>query len=119
MVYAVTFSPDGRTLVSVGGEGDIKEGGRKNKLGEAKLWDVATGKELASLEGHTGPVSSAAFSPDGKQLATSTPILDGTVNVWDPATGKLRSSLQGQQSWGVRSVAFSPDGKVLAGANVN
>ncbi len=35
-----------------------------------KLWDVETGRALASLEGHEGFIASLAFSPDGRLLAT-------------------------------------------------
>jgi WD40 repeat protein len=37
----------------------------------AKVWDAATGKELLILGGRTGAVSSVAWSPDGKRLATA------------------------------------------------
>ena len=34
----------------------------------AKLWDVATLKEVSTLKGHAGAVKSLAFSPDGKRF---------------------------------------------------
>jgi dipeptidyl aminopeptidase/acylaminoacyl peptidase len=79
-----------------------------------RVWDVATGKQLALLQGHTGPVWSVAFSPDGARLATASN--DGTARVWDAATGKPLALLQGHtgQLW---SVAFSPDGTRLATAS--
>ena len=37
----------------------------------ARLWDAATGKEIAVLRGHEGYVRSAAFSPDGARIVTA------------------------------------------------
>jgi WD40 repeat protein len=44
------------------------------------IWDVKTGNEAITLRGHTGPVWSVAFSPDGQRLLTSS--RDGTVRTW-------------------------------------
>src|SRR5262245_50389184 len=58
-VLCVAFSPDGKTLASVGRDGTIK------------LWDVNTGKNIAVLQGHNGDCWSVSFSPDGKTLASA------------------------------------------------
>jgi WD40 repeat protein len=47
----------------------------------ARIWDTASGKELAVLRGHQGMVLSAAFSPDGTRIVTAS--WDGTARVWD------------------------------------
>ena len=53
----VAFSPDGKTLAASCGQ-------------VVKLWDVESGREFASLEGHDGLIFSLMFSPDGQLLAT-------------------------------------------------
>ena len=65
----------------------------------------------AVLPGHADLVIAAAFSPDGKILATGG--RDLAVKLWDPAEGRLLATLEGSKSW-VFAVAWSPDGRRLA-----
>jgi RNA polymerase sigma factor (sigma-70 family) len=62
---------------------------------------------------HGSPVTSAAFSPDSKLLATGS--WDNTVRIWDPATGRVVREIHPQEGW-IWGVAFSPDGTLLATA---
>jgi len=66
------------------------------------------------LEGHSKSVSSVAFSPDGKTLASAS--YDNTIKVWNLQSEKPIATLAGHSS-SVYSVAFSPDGKTLASAS--
>jgi WD40 repeat protein len=58
----VAFSPDGKTFAS--------SFGSYGQDGTVKVWNLATGKELASLA-HPDVPESLAFSPDGKSLAVA------------------------------------------------
>jgi WD40 repeat protein/tRNA A-37 threonylcarbamoyl transferase component Bud32 len=97
------FSPDGKTGASVA---DPITG--KRFPGEVKLWDRATWQDRASLKGHPAAVTSVAFSPDGRTLASGGQ--DGAIRLWGVARVPLRASLKR----GAGPVAFSPDGKALA-----
>jgi WD40 repeat protein len=70
-VYAVAFSPDDESRW-------IASGGEDSKV---KIWDSQSGELVHTFHGHTGLVSSLAFSPDGKRLYSGS--RDTTVKVWD------------------------------------
>jgi WD40 repeat protein len=117
---ALAFRPDGRQIASGGDDSAIR------------LWDAATLRELAVLEGHQGQVLAVAYSPDGKRLASGS--WDGFVRLWDlsgarprplatldpteglPVVGRPVVHAFGQRP-PIDLVAFSPDGKTLAGAS--
>jgi WD40 repeat protein len=66
------------------------------------------------LRGHEKLVSSLAFSPDGRFLASGS--WDGAIKIWNPVTGENVTTLAMGDEWTspVQAVAFSPDGKILA-----
>jgi uncharacterized protein (TIGR03067 family) len=109
---SVAFSRDGKTVAAGGGA--VAMTPRWTERGEIRLWEAATGKERAVLRGHARRVSSVAFSPDTKSLASAS--LDGAVKLWDPSTGQERLALRGHAGM-VDEVVFSPDGKILATAS--
>src|SRR5690349_2626095 len=73
-----------------------------------RLLTASTGKEMATLGGHTDIVSCVAFSPDRTLLATRS--YDGTTQLWNVQLKQFAATLRGHRG-AVMSVAFSPDGK--------
>jgi WD40 repeat protein len=98
-VLCTAFSPDGKLLVSAGGNGNLK------------IWDVeanlTTLKPPQSLTGRTGAVWGLAFSPDSRYLAYCG--TDQTVRVYDLEAGIGLITFRGHTG-PVVSVLFSPDG---------
>jgi WD40 repeat protein len=103
-INAIAVSPDGRLAFTA-----------EEEAGD-RLWELATGKEIRTLEGGFGRIGCAAFSPDGKTVATGHQVF-GFVYLWDPATGKQLRKLEGH-THDVVSVSFSGDGKTLVSHGV-
>lgn len=105
-VNAVRFSPDGKTLVTGGGE--------LSRSGDIIFFDVATGKITQTWkEKHADTVLCLDYSPDGKRLASGG--ADKIARVTDIATGKQLNLFEGHTHH-VMGVAFRSDGRVLATA---
>jgi len=83
-VSSVSFSPDGKYIVS----------GASDKT--VKLWDAKTGSCLQDLKGHSSSVWSVSFSPDGKYIVSG--ASDETVKLWDAKTGSCLQDLKGHSS---------------------
>ncbi|RKU30770.1 hypothetical protein C6497_03575 [Candidatus Poribacteria bacterium] len=103
-IESVSFSPDGRTILSRCGQSEIC------------LRDVATNTEIRRLEIPSHWVYIAVFSPDGHTLAIVDAFYDsGIVRLWDVDTDTEIGILWGHIGR-VNSVSFSPDGRTLATA---
>jgi WD40 repeat protein len=115
-VFAVGFSPNGKYVVSTAGlPGGLLAGfpldADSFMPGSAKIWETATGRCVAQLEGHPAAVRGAAFSPNGRWLATGS--ADGTILLWDGVTFAKHASTppKGKAFFGL---AFAPDSESLA-----
>jgi WD40 repeat protein len=80
-----------------------------------EMWDVASGKQLWRTDG-LPLVRRAAFSPDGRVVATAGPL--ESAFVLDTRTGVRLRELVGHRE-GVAAVAFSPDGRFLVSASTD
>ena len=101
---ALEFSPDGSRLMGADWDGALK------------IWDIATGREVAATTLTGVGVVVARFSADGKRLAVAGnlhPLLTGEVRILDAETAREVWSLKGHAST-VLEVAFSPDGHRVA-----
>jgi WD40 repeat protein len=131
-VQYLAFSPDGRFVVVapwgpfVGGEfKKIIDDGKMRKIqmpdldkNQARVFDAATGKSvgLPLKHGkHGKQVLHAAFSPDGKNVVTSSQ--DGTARVWEVFTGNPISPPLEHE--GVNHGEFSPDGRRVVTAGLD
>src|ERR1043166_1515549 len=80
-VFALDFSPDGKYLAS----------GAADKL--VKVLDLATGKVVKTLEGHTHHVLGVSWKRDSRTLASAG--ADNVVKVWDAVTGERKKTIEG------------------------
>ena len=75
------------------------------------LWEIASGKLLRKLEGHTAAITAIAWTAHNKTLATSS--YDKTVRIWDAMKGEELKKLEGHTDV-VATLAWAPSGKQLA-----
>jgi WD40 repeat protein len=134
-IVAAAFRPDGKQFVTVN---LVPMPETRSEVGhEAHLWDMATGKRVASTAHREGEAKAVAFAPDGRSFVTATALFDGIrerkdgevflkrvagggeVHVWQadalgqpglcqPLAAPLKHTMP------VWAVAFSPNGRLLA-----
>ena len=101
-VLSAAFSPDGTRIITTSYDRT------------ARIWNAATGEEIAILRGHEHSVSRAAFSRDSSRIVTAS--IDNTARIWDAATYKEIAVLRGH-TLSVNSASFSPDGSRVVTAS--
>ena len=107
------FSADGTRLAAAGGAPATP-----NAPGTITVFDTATGQRLTIITHPRGPVTTLAFTPDARCLATADHYGEkpGTFHYWEVATQQERHHFEGHLGR-VRALAFSPGGALLAAAS--
>ncbi|MDX6383651.1 MAG: hypothetical protein QOK48_1224 [Blastocatellia bacterium] len=121
VIWAVRFSPDGRTLAIARGT---------TEAGRVELWDTRSGALNHSIKGFDGIVWSISFTPDGRTLVSGSggfhnkKIADKPTNRdrtpfvelkwWDTATGELKQRVELPGDRVSVTAVHSPDGRYLA-----
>jgi WD40 repeat protein len=123
----VALTPDGRRVLYGCGHARLGNGDSVSKDGALRLYDVASGKELWSVEGLPTAVLSIAVAPDGRHALSAGGLIrahrvadqpdlwvgvgeDCAPRLWDLETGKLVRRLA-EPAVPVTAISFSPDGR--------
>jgi len=109
MMRAVLLTADGKTLITDSSK--VTMYGQTAHIEHwVKFWDIATGKDLKVLTGHTHPVLALALTPDGAVLAAS--AADGTARLWEMSTGREIAKVETNEPL-VEGLVLLCDGKTM------
>ena len=96
-ITSVSITPDGKRAVSASRDKTLR------------VWDLASGKSLKTLNGHKDDVECVRITPDGKRAVSASK--DETLKVWDLESRWCLKTLEGHTA-GVHSLSITPDGKL-------
>jgi len=101
-VNACAVTPDGRYVVSASNDQTLK------------VWELTSGRAIATLAGHTAGVTACAVTPDGRRVVSAS--FDNTLKVWELASGRAIATLA-DHTCVVIACAVTPDGRHVVSAS--
>jgi len=104
-VNGIRFTPDSALMITATGDWQ-----QSALTGELRVWEVARGKELATLPGHTTEIKRIDITADGKRMVSAGS--DRTVLIWDVAERKVVGAFKTE--FVATAIAVLPDGRRLA-----
>ncbi|KAF7974595.1 hypothetical protein HWV62_11874 [Athelia sp. TMB] len=105
-VSSVSYSPDGRHIVSVSWDRSMY------------IWDAETGEIAAGpFTGHSSAITSVSYSPDGRHIASGS--FDQTIRISDALTGEVVAGPFEGHTRTIKSVAWSPDSKYVVSGSID
>lgn len=119
-VNALAVTPDGKKIVSGAGQSTALAGWTSSD-NTIKVWDLETGRELFTLEGHTAMINAVAVTPDGRKVISASS--DASLKIWDLQTREQLHTLTGHKGiydWRkgeVNDIAITSDGKQAISAS--
>ncbi|MDH3451578.1 MAG: hypothetical protein OEN20_04105, partial [Gammaproteobacteria bacterium] len=96
-VWSADFSPNGRQLATASSDEVVA------------VWDVATGKQLATFAGHSGGATDVAYLADGVTLVATD--RSGNLHLWDAESGRRLTETWPAHAGASWRIAVHPDGK--------
>ena len=102
-VHAVTFTPDGKTMIAGGDDGRVR------------LFDTATWRERVPPHGHAAAARAVVFTPDGRKLISAGG--DHVIRVWDLTQPRREPDALRGHAGPILSLALDPDGRTLASSS--
>jgi WD40 repeat protein/serine/threonine protein kinase len=113
----VAFSPDGRLLATGNGNRPLQgvnSPAAASRLGELKLFDLATKREVITFPRQVAWITSIAFARDNQTIAAGRS--DGKITLWN-VSGQKVADLPTSSLESIIALSFSPNGQVLASGN--
>jgi WD40 repeat protein len=105
-VYALTFTPDGKRLISGAADRTVK------------IWDTATGERLFTLGEPTDGINTVAVDPTGRFVAAAG--LDKSIRIWalEAKSGRMLKAQIAHED-AILKLAWSPDGTMLVSSSAD
>lgn len=120
-IMCLAFSPDSKTIATgsflpkfkLDFSRPLEPKIDRDSPGLVRIWDAETGEMISSFQDQIGVALSLTFSPDGRQIASSSITPDNSFVVWDVKTNRVIKRVRGHKSQ-IHRLRYSRDGSVLA-----